>query len=99
MIKNVNGVEIQLTDAEVAEYYAEQAAFALERVDFCIAAARDERDSRLVKDVDPIVSNPFRWDVLTAAKQAEWAQYRTALLNVPDQAGFPDDITWPTKPQ
>ena len=98
MIKNVNGVEIQLTDAEVAEYNAEQAAFELERVDFVIAAARGERDSRLVKDVDPIVSNPFRWDVLTAAKQAEWAQYRTDLLNVPDQAGFPDDITWPTKP-
>lgn len=98
MIKNVNGVEIQLTDAEVAEHNAQMAVHALEQVDLDIAEARGERDSRLVKDVDPIVSNPFRWDVLTAAKQAEWAQYRTALLNVPDQAGFPDDITWPTKP-
>lgn len=99
MIKNVNGVEIQLTDAEVAEHNAQQAADELERADFAIVAARDERDYRLVKDVDPIVSNPFRWDVLTAAKQAEWSQYRTDLLNVPDQAGFPDDITWPTKPE
>jgi hypothetical protein len=59
---------------------------------------RAERDNRLVTEVDPIVSNALRWADLTAAKQAEWTQYRTDLLNVPDQAGFPTDITWPTKP-
>lgn len=60
---------------------------------------RAERDNRLVTEVDPIVSNALRWADLTAAKQAEWTQYRTDLLNVPDQAGFPHDITWPTKPE
>ena len=59
---------------------------------------RAERDNRLVAEVDPIVSNALRWADLTAAKQAEWTQYRTDLLNVTDQAGFPYDITWPTKP-
>ena len=59
---------------------------------------RSERDSRLLSEVDPIVSNPLRWADLTAAKQAEWAQYRTDLLNVPDQSGFPHSVTWPTKP-
>lgn len=59
---------------------------------------RAERDRRLVTEVDPIVSNALRWADLTAAKQAEWTQYRTDLLNVPDQAGFPIDIIWPTKP-
>ena len=62
------------------------------------AGVRAERDNRLVTEVDPIVSHTLRWADLTAAKQAEWAQYRTDLLNVPDQAGFPHDITWPTKP-
>jgi hypothetical protein len=62
------------------------------------AGVRAERDNRLVTEVDPIVSNALRWADLTAAKQAEWTQYRTDLLNVPDQAGFPIDITWPTKP-
>ena len=60
---------------------------------------RHERDNRLVTEVDPIVSNALRWAEMTAEKQAEWAQYRTDLLNVPDQAGFPTDITWPTKPE
>ena len=62
------------------------------------ASVRAERNKRLVTEVDPIVSNVLRWADLTAAKQAEWTQYRTDLLNVPDQAGFPTDITWPTKP-
>lgn len=63
------------------------------------AQVRAGRDNRLVAEVDPIVSNALRWADLTAAKQAEWTQYRTDLLNVPDQAGFPTDITWPTKPE
>jgi hypothetical protein len=62
------------------------------------ASVRADRDRRLVTEVDPIVSNALRWADLTAAKQAEWTQYRTDLLNVPDQAGFPNSITWPTKP-
>lgn len=63
------------------------------------AQVRAERDNILATVVDPIVSNPLRWAEMTAEKQAEWSAYRTALLNVPDQAGFPTDITWPTKPE
>jgi hypothetical protein len=59
---------------------------------------RNKRDSILVSEVDPIVTNPLRWAELTDAKQAEWTQYRTDLLNLPEQSGFPTDITWPTKP-
>ena len=29
---------------------------------------------------------------------ASWATYRQALRDVPSQSGFPDNITWPTKP-
>ena len=28
----------------------------------------------------------------------EWRTYRQALRDVPSQAGFPDNITWPVKP-
>ena len=59
---------------------------------------RAERDSKLVNEVDPLVTNPLRWADLTAAKQAEWTAYRTALLDITDQAGFPHNVTWPTKP-
>ena len=62
------------------------------------AQVRGERDNILVTVVDPLVSNPLRWADLTSDKQAEWSQYRTDLLGVPQQAGFPNTITWPTKP-
>ena len=62
------------------------------------AQVRAERDSKLVNEVDPLVTNPLRWADLTAAKQAEWTAYRTALLDITDQAGFPHNVTWPTKP-
>ena len=57
------------------------------------------RDYKLVTEVDPLVNNPLRWADLTEAKQTEWTTYRTALLNVPQQAGFPNTVTWPTKPE
>jgi len=62
------------------------------------ANLRAERDDKLVNEVDPLVTNPLRWAELTDAKQAEWTQYRTDLLNLPAQAGFPNTVTWPTKP-
>ena len=60
--------------------------------------ARIERDEKLVSEVDPIASNNLRWDDLTDAKRAEWTQYRTDLLGVPQQSGFPTTINWPMKP-
>jgi hypothetical protein len=60
---------------------------------------RGMRDFKLRDEVDPIVTNPLRWADLTTAKQNEWTQYRTDLLNVPQQAGFPNTINWPTKPE
>ena len=60
---------------------------------------RQERNGILTTVVDPLVSNPLRWADLTSDKQAEWATYRQALLDVPQQAGFPTNITWPTKPE
>ena len=61
------------------------------------AQVRSQRD-QLLLEVDAFVGNPLRWAALSSDKQAEWATYRTALLDVPQQAGFPD-VTWPTKPE
>ena len=30
--------------------------------------------------------------------QAAWATYRQALRDIPDQAGFPTEVNWPTAP-
>mgnify|MGYP003642848202 FL=1 len=59
---------------------------------------RSERDSKLQSEVDVIAGNALRWAALSSDKQAEWATYRTALLDVPQQSGFPD-VTWPTAPE
>ena len=63
------------------------------------AAVRGRRDYLLATEIDPIVSNPLRWADMTAEQQAAWAAYRTALLDITDQAGFPHSVTWPTKPE
>ena len=60
---------------------------------------RGERDFRLSTEVDPVVTNPLRWADMTAEQQNVWSQYRTDLLNITDQAGFPHNVTWPTKPE
>ena len=59
---------------------------------------RAQRDYLLETEVDPIVSNPLRWADLTTEQQNAWAAYRTDLLNITDQSGFPHNVTWPTKP-
>ena len=59
---------------------------------------RVQRDSKLTNEVDPVVSNPLRWGDLSAQEQADVSAYRLALLDVPQQQGFPHTISWPTKP-
>ena len=60
--------------------------------------ARMMRNELLVTEVDPIVTNPLRWAELSSAVQQQWTDYRTALLDVPQQSGFPNEVVWPTKP-
>ena len=99
MIKYKNGVAVQLTDLEVAEYEARQVEAMADKAVMLISETRANRDSILTTVVDPMVSNPLRWAELTADKQAEWATYRTALLGVPQQDGFPHTVEWPTQPE
>jgi len=58
---------------------------------------RAQRDT-LLAQLDAIVSNPLRWAEYTADQQAALAAYRQALLDVPQQAGFPSEINWPEMP-
>jgi len=67
-------------------------------LDALAAAARAERDRRLREEVDPVVTNPLRWNAMTAEQQQAWADYRQALLDMPQQSGFPLEINWPTMP-
>ena len=90
-----NSVLLELIGTDFEAYVAPTQA----ELDAELAASlRAQRDGKLIQEVDPLVTNPLRWAELTDVKQAEWTQYRTDLLNLPDQAGFPNTVTWPTKP-
>jgi hypothetical protein len=56
---------------------------------------RQQRD-QLLSAIDRI--NPIWYASLTQEQQTELASYRQSLLDVPQQAGFPVTIEWPTKP-
>ena len=58
-------------------------------------AARAERD-KLIASCDWMAIKAFEGGTTVSA---EWATYRQALRDVSAQAGFPNDITWPEKPE
>ena len=59
---------------------------------------RAQRNFILATEVDPLISNPFRWADLTTGQQEAWADYSRALLDIPQQEGFPAAVAWPTRP-
>lgn len=60
-----------------------------------IKNSRQHRD-RLLSRVDQV--NPVRFASLTGEQQTELADYRLALLAVPQQSGFPAEVIWPEPP-
>ena len=62
---------------------------------------RSERYLRL-RQCDKM--SPMRWNSLTEEQKQAWADYRQALLDVPQQEGFPwggdpEKVPWPAKPE
>lgn len=59
------------------------------------AGVRATRD-RLLMAVDRV--NPLWYASLGVERQVALQEYRQALLSVPQQPGFPESVTWPTRP-
>lgn len=95
-----NGVLINTIMAS-AEFVDEHFPLDLYEVTFAPTAdmVRNERDIKLATEVDVFAANALRWAALGADAQAEWSAYRQELLDVPQQDGFPHEITWPDKPK
>lgn len=53
--------------------------------------ARRTRGVYLTAYVDPIVCNPLRWAELSEDEQQQYKDYRQYLLNIPQQANFPNE--------
>ena len=77
---------IELTEEEFGIYQEEKIGIAV----------RARRDTLLKEVVDSV--NPMRWETLTELQKDAWRAYRQALLDVPQQEGFPTNIVWPEVP-
>jgi len=97
MQKFLNGELVNCTPADIADVQAKELEWAAGADVRASEEVRAERDARLM-EVDAVAGNALRWAALDADTQAAWATYRQALLDVPQQDGFPNDITWPTEP-
>lgn len=58
--------------------------------------ARLRRHKFLTLYVDTM--NSIRWEALSSEEKTAWTEYRQALLDITDQPGFPENITWPNLP-
>lgn len=84
-----NGVLRDATPEELAQAAIDAQSAAAYRVE----KMRSERNALLAAT---------DWTQMPDVPQAtkdKWAPYRQALRDVPQQAGFPDNIQWPVKPE
>lgn len=65
--------------------------------EYLAECARHRRNKYLGMYVDSV--NIIRWESLTEQKKQELKDYRQALLDIPQQSGFPTNINWPTPPE
>ena len=83
---------VPFTPEEEAEWDAKEAEYAAGANDRAAAEVRTERDAKLTQsDWTQVADAPV--------DKAAWATYRQALRDIPSQAGFPNEVTWPTEPE
>ena len=81
---------VAFTAEEEAEFDAAETAWIADANNRKAEKERAKRN-KLLADTDWRASSDL-------TLSTEWATYRQALRDVPAQAGFPNTITWPTKP-
>ena len=85
---NIDGVNVQFTEAEETARDAEEQAWAAGANDRAAAQVREERDDKLAV---------CDWRASSDVTMSDaWRDYRQALRDVPSQ--LPGAITWPTEP-
>jgi hypothetical protein len=87
---NINGENVQYSDAEEAARDAEEKAWSDGETNRKWASIRASRDIKLMGS-DWIANS----DVTMSD---DWKTYRQALRDLPASESDPDDITWPTEP-
>ena len=87
---NIGGTRVQYTAEEETARDAEEAAVAADADNRAAARVRAERD-RLLAETDYLALS----DVTMSDA---WKTYRQNLRDIPAQSGFPNSVTYPTKP-
>jgi len=87
-------VNVQTGEQRVVELTDEEIAALPQNIPPTANEIRAKRNS-LLSETD--------WLVIRSVEEgqplsAEWVAYRSALRNVPEQSGFPQDVNWPTVP-
>jgi hypothetical protein len=60
------------------------------------SSVRGQRDALLSMSDNRALAD--RWAAMTTQQQQAWATYRQQLRDVPEQPGFPENVTWPVAP-
>lgn len=89
----VNG-NIPFTEEEEREADAAAAAWAAGEVTRKAIAIREERDKKL-SETDWMIIKSLESGIPVSD---DYKVYRQALRDVPNQSGFPHNVTWPNKP-
>lgn len=89
LYKSVNGVKMEFSPEDYAQYELDRIEYETNTLPREIRTERNrliaESDWTQAKDIPDSVS-------------AVWAAYRQALRDVPQQPGFPTNVTWPIRP-
>lgn len=69
-----------------------------------IASEKTEKLAKQVRDERNKLLDDSDWVIIRAQETGEdipqdWITYRNALRDITDQPGFPEDLTWPEKPE
>jgi len=91
--KLVDGVSVQLTDAEETARDAEETAFANDAFNRAIANVRDKRN-RLIEETDFYALS----DVTMSSDMTTYRQNLRDITNGVDTVDKCNAISWPTKP-
>lgn len=85
----------KISEVEQIHYEAmsdeEKAEYDLNKKNQAINNRRYERDIILREKVDPVVSNPLRWESLSEEEKENYKNYRLYLLDIPQQENFPNE--------
>jgi hypothetical protein len=94
LFKKVGGKRVALTPSELENYETLQEA---------TKSTQAEDSARLVRDMRNNLLTQSDWTQLKdtgldSDSESAWATYRQELRDLPEQAGFPDNVVYPTQP-